>query len=120
MPVCVMGSYDSGTNEKLAKILSKLEKITEELGLTDDISEVASKDLCLYRRGKMFWWTEIDDAFMYRIKLSIAKLPVAIIELDRNTRYYTFKDIEGLGIFNIQLEVENRDGRIIRKINMNF
>lgn len=120
MSVGVTGSHDSRANEKLAKILSELEKITKELGLDDDISEVANKDLCLYRRGKMFWWTKIDDAAMYRLKLCIAKLPVAIIELDRNTRYYTFKDIEGFGIFNIQLEVENRDGMIIREIDMSF
>lgn len=120
MPVCTQSSHDSGANEKLAKILSELEKITAELGLDDEIHEAFNGNFYLFRRGKMFWWKKIDDASSYRLKLFIKGWPVACIELDRNTRYYTFKDIEGFGIFNIRLEAENHDGEIIGEVDMYF
>ncbi len=120
MPVCVQGSHDSRANEKLAKILSELEKITKESGLDDEIEEASNNNNFLFRRGKMFWWTKCNEASSYRLSLFINGLLVSTIEIDRNTRYYTFKDVEGFDIFRVRLEAENRDGQIISEIEMSF
>lgn len=117
--------FDSGVrtdphaNEKLTKILEKLEEITNGASNNEIVSSHGDNAV-LHRKGKMFWWDKSEEVAIYKVTLYILDDEVATIELDRNLAYYTFKDLDGYGIYRFKLEKENRDGNIIGKAEMKF
>lgn len=103
------------TNAKLESINSKLDNL-----ICDDSDCVESDGITLFRRGRMIFWTKVEDALCYRLRLYCCQNEIDVIELDRNKAYHTFTDLVGKGVFAVKLEVENRDGDIINSATIEF
>lgn len=103
---------NKGIENQLAEINKKLDKILEIK--QSDIDDV---DFEIHSRNKMVWWTELPNAASYRLRLYLEGHEIDVIETTRSKRYHTFNDLVGDGYY-IVLEVEDRNGKIIRDISI--
>ena len=104
-------------------LLREVERINDKINTCkeDDKTDYKfDKKIALHRSGKMFWWTKNEKAVRYRLRLFIDDFEIDTIEVERNKAYHTFTDLSDGERYKLLFEVEDRNGEIINKMEMEF
>lgn len=64
--------------------------------------------------------TKSKDASCYRLRLFIEDDEIDVIKIERNTAYHTFKDLNVDLEYEVLLEIEDRNGKVINKLSYNY
>ncbi len=118
-------------SNQIARIEHRLDLIIDEIKkMRCDNSTMKQKEsktgLKIFVKKYMVWWTKVNEASSYRLKLFIKEginCPydeIDSIEIDRNKSYHTFKDLVESLNYKVDLEVENRNGEIIDSVSITF
>ena len=105
----------AGLKRELSESRKKFEKM-----YPSDEGFVVNKDITLYKKGRMLWWTKIKEASLYRLRLFIKDDEIDIKEIERNKAYYNFSDLHYDLNYKVKLEIENRDGKIINELSIDI
>ena len=113
-PYAGISAGQERSTEELKRISEKLSKLIPAPVM---MRHAIGNGVELFSKGKMVWWTKVDLAARYRIKLAIKTedrlYEIAILENDREKLYATFSDIPAEVTCQVKLEAESRDGTII-------
>lgn len=120
MPVVSEGQIISGAVDRaLSGVKNELASINQKLSKLIDSQEenvVFNKSITLHSKGKMVWWTKSNDASCYRLKLYLQNEEIDIVEIERNKAYHTFNDLNNYLSYEVKLEIENRNGKVINEM----
>ena len=67
----------------------------------------------LQHKDNLVWWSKVEDAARYRVIFYINGDEVNTIDLDRETRYYTFSELPNGVTYMVKVIAENREGNEI-------
>lgn len=104
-----------GVKIELSSINHKLDKLTPSQECCESY-----RGTTLHSKGKMVWWIKSKDASCYRLRLFIEDDEIDVIKIERNTAYHTFKDLNVDLEYEVLLEIENRNGKVINKLSYNY
>lgn len=120
MPVVSEGQIISGAVDRaLSGVKNELASINQKLSKLIDSQEenvVSNKGITLHSKGKMVWWTKSNDASCYRLKIYLQNDEIDIVEVERNKAYHTFNDLNNYLSYEVKLEIEDRNGKIINEM----
>lgn len=111
----VLSDWEAGL---LRDIKKKVDQIYDETLLIKS-NHAKNGELTINVRNKMVWWNKQEDAALYRLKLFVKDNEIEDIEIQRTKCYHTFTDLIGTG-YKIVLEVEDRNGKILNSVEINF
>lgn len=97
-----------GVKIELSSINHKLDKLTPSQECCEPYSGTT-----LHSKGKMVWWIKSKDASCYRLRLFIEDDEIDVIKIERNTAYHTFKDLNVDLEYEVLLEIEDRNGKLL-------
>ena len=120
-----MGVYDpmSGVNHGMSELVSEVKAISRKLDrLVDDggdIQQANNGDFYVFTKSKMVWWTKVETAARYRLKLLVSKdgadwSEIDVLEIERECAYHVFNNLPKGIKFRVLVEAEDRNGECIK------